>query len=552
MWTWIVLSLLGLGCSDQGAPGSAVPQVVSGPTRVIIVGMDTVRRDDLGVHGQRLGATPNLDRIASESLVFDNAWAPAPRTRPSFRSATTGRWPLDGRTAPTLGMLLKKQGFQTAGFVANVQLAEELGFARGFDTWLLDNMADADVQVDRAVGWLEAHREDDVLLFIHLMDPHIFYQAPEPFLDRFTQADDRQGMPDKYNRKHIIKQARRGLLSDGQKRWIRGRHMGEVAFMDQEIGRLVSAIDALPGRNTVVFHSDHGEEFWDHGGFEHNHSLHDELLRAILWVRPPGGVSDEAHRVSRPVSLVDIVPTVLGTLGVPKETWPTFDGDDLSPFLAGPAPTLAKSLEVRPLQIGHMMYSPEQWGVIVGSDKYILTTGTGRVSWSRDGVSQSGSDSDLEGALSQATGWPVLQGWRLSFSKLSGPLVLRGGRQFGLAEVIDPEDLKSRRANLEWGETPEHQREDVASLVLSQDRRQLDVTPGRVPTGVIFIQGSSESPLTGCDGEPVQPGPAVSLCGQTVSLQRGSYLSESNPGPSVAVDMDPLREASLKALGYLE
>jgi len=518
---------------------------------VIVVGMDTVRRDEMGVHGQSRGVTPNLDRIAKDSLVFENAWAPAPRTRPSFRSATTGRWPKDAKSAPTLGMLLQQQGYKTAGFVANVQLAEELGFARGFDTWHLDNMADADLQVDRALDWINKQADNDALLFVHLMDPHIFYQAPEPYLDRFVNPMDRQGLLDRYNRKDIIKQAQRGMLSDAQKRWIEGRHLGEVAFMDQEIGRLVRTIDALPGQNWLIIHSDHGEEFWDHGGFEHNHTLHDELLHAVLWIRPPGGLNSENKRVKQPVSLVDIVPTVLSAVGVPQDTWPTFDGVDLNDFVKGSSGDLEKSLEVRPLQIGHMMYSPEQWGVVVGADKYILTTGTGDVTWTREGVTQQGPDSDLEGALSQATGWPILQGWRLRFSELSGPIVLHSGRDFGVVEVIDPEDLRSGRANLEWGETPERHRDDVATLSVSKDRKRLEIKPGSSPHGVVFVQGHPESMLTAC-GVEVSTGEAITLCGQTLSLVRGAYLREGLGEPILSPAPDSSRTEALKALGYLE
>ena len=124
----------------------------AGPRRVIVVGLDTVRADHMGFMGHSGGLTPELDAVAEDGVVFERAWAPAPRTRPSFRSATTGRWPIPGRTAPTLGALLGARGFQTAGFVANVQLSAELGFAEGFDTWVLDNMATADAQVDAALG----------------------------------------------------------------------------------------------------------------------------------------------------------------------------------------------------------------------------------------------------------------------------------------------------------------------------------------------------------------------------------------------------------------
>ena len=147
--------------------GSTSSQEPPGPRRVIVVGMDTVRSDHMGFLGHTGGLTPALDAVARDAIVFERAWAPAPRTRPSFRSATTGRWPIPDGDAPTLAALLGAHGFQTAGFVANVQLSEELGFAEGFDTWVLDNMATADAQVDAALGWLRERPGEDVFLSLH-------------------------------------------------------------------------------------------------------------------------------------------------------------------------------------------------------------------------------------------------------------------------------------------------------------------------------------------------------------------------------------------------
>ena len=188
----------------------------------------------------------------------------------------------------------------------------------------------------------------------------------------------------------------------------------------------------------------------------------------------------------------------------------------------------------------------------MGADKYILTTGTGDVTSTRKGAVQQGAKSDLEGALSQATGWPVLQGWRLRFENLTGPVVLQSGRGFGDVEVIDPEDLRFGRANIEWGETPERSRDDVATLSLSKDRKRLEITPGQTPTGVVFIQGHSESILTGCDGEAVAIGESVTVCGQSLAVVRGAYLRERSGTSLTVSEPDPVRTDALKALGYLE
>ncbi len=532
-----------------------------GPTRVVIVGMDTTRRDHMGVHGGPTALTPGLDKIAAQSVVFDTAWAPAPRTRPSFRSAFTGRWPIPAKSAPKLASLLGARGFSTAGFVANVQLSSALGFAEGFDTWTLDNMAAADTQVDATIAWLKNHEGEDALVFVHLMDPHIFYTAPKPYLDRFTAQEDRQGLPDRYNAKRIAEQQRHGLLSNGQKRWIHGRYMGEIAFMDAQISRLVTKIDAMDqadnGRTWMVFHSDHGEEFWDHGGFEHNHSLHDELLKAVLWFRPPGGRVAGEKQVGATVSLVDIVPTILGILDKKNDGLPPFDGQDLSPFIVGDPETsdLTQSLNSRPLQIGHMMHNREQWGVVLGDDKYILTTATGETEWTRGAAPQTGRNTALEGALSQAVGAPIVQGWRLKFSKLTAPLKLYASTDIHFAEIIDPQSITRRPANIEWGETVDKTRADVATIALIG--RTVTIHPGPNPSGVLFIAANTTDAQlsTDCGDSRVAAmvGAEITLCGHPFSLSLGPYLRPS-PQPEYRLANTPKAESihALQQLGYLD
>ena len=90
-------------------------------------------------------------------------------------------------------------------------------------------------------------------------------------------------------------------------------------------------MDRLPGENHVLIFSDHGEEFWEHGGFEHNHSLYDELVRAVLWIRPAGGVPAELGSLSQMASLIDMIPTSLALLGLEDKT--VLEGTDLSPWM---------------------------------------------------------------------------------------------------------------------------------------------------------------------------------------------------------------------------
>ena len=398
------------------------------PRRIVMVGIDTLRPDHLGVNGGRADVSPALDRIASESFVFSHARAPAPRTRPSFRTATTGRWPLLAIGSPTMGELMRKEGFASAGIVANVHLMARLGMAAGYHHRDYDPKRNSKAQVDKALAWLNDHANEDSFLFLHIMDPHIFYLPPEPYRDRYTEGLDPGPLSDKYNRWTVQALERKDELSDENRAYVRARYDGEIAYVDSEVGRLVQAVDELPGRTTMVFISDHGEEFWEHGAFEHNHSLYDELMRVLLWIRPPGGQAEAARVIDAPVSLADVVPTMLDLTGVQASV--EFDGVSLRPMLdelySSQRSALDAALQERLFPLGHMMFAKERWGVFSGGRKYILHTMSGEeelYDLTADPAEQTNRTDTETGALREwrdklaaATGATVSEGWRISMS----------------------------------------------------------------------------------------------------------------------------------------
>lgn len=558
--------------SLQGAP-LAIAEPTLAPTngppprRVVVVGLDTLRVDHVGLHGGPATLTPNLDAIGRQSIVFDDAWAPAPRTRPSFRTALTGRWPLEAIGAPPLSAVLQQQGFSTAGIVANVHLQPHLGFADGAGWWDYHDSDDADPQMERAIAWLERHAHEDTALFVHFMDSHVFYTAPEPYLDAFTDPADRGRLPDRYNRWTIAGLERDGELSDAQKRWIGGRYQGELRYLDQALGRLVQAIDALPGDTLLVLLSDHGEELWDHGGFEHNHSLHGEVMRSLLWVRPPGGWSDGPHRVSAPVSLADVAPTVFDLTGVPTAQRPRVDGTSLAAFLnpedTAQQATLSRSLTERPLPLGHMMFNLEQWGVRHGDWLYTLTTISGQEQayhLPTDPTEQTNRLAEapveaLRAALSAATGWPVVQGWRIRLDEPAEPFTLVFSEPIAGAGVIPPEAARTRRANLEWGEVPPRLPDDVATVTVSPDHTRVTVTPTH-HAGTLYVAGPG--PTTQAKVEQDGPAYVVSAGNRVLGRSKARIvpgtliLPTEREGAALSEVGDPRLTEALRAMGYIE
>ncbi len=536
------------------------------PRRIVVVAMDTTRPDHFGFNGYRRDTTPELDAVARSSFVFDSTWAPAPRTRPSFRSATTGRRPLEAVGAKNIGEVFQEHGFATAGIVANVHLQPRFDFDHGFDSWHFDGRHDAEQQVDMALEWLQANSDRDTYLFLHFMDAHMIYDAPGEFRNKFVTDPD-PTLPKRVKRGQVLNWMKSGQVDDRRKKHLEALHDGEMAYMSRELGRLYDGVDDLGGKSLVVLHSDHGEEFWEHGGFEHNHTLYDEVTRAVLWVRPGGGLA-EGKRLSTPATLIDIGPTLYDLLGFADS--PGTDGRSLMPLLAGET-----AWEDRPLPVAHLQYSHERWGVVWQGHKYILHTGSGReelYNLSGDAKETSDLSKSVDLApyrvqLRAAHGIPVGPGFRLRITLDEGAegFTLTLPTPATTADVLDPETAIEHRANVEWGEVPKRLPADIGTVELSQDNTAVTFSPGRDPNGIVYVLFE----------EPVDPAEVtLSVGGETQKLtetKRGPMWKAGNrsvliepgtivvPGPTEADRMGIGPGASgaedemkmLRELGYI-
>jgi arylsulfatase A-like enzyme len=335
------------------------------PRRVVLVFVDTLRPDHLSLYGYERETSPALEALAQDATVFTSARSIAPWTLPSARAAITGRQPEWYGLAPTLAERFSAAGYATAMWAGNVYLSSNFEMTEDWGLHHVENWPGAELQLDRALAWLDAQDGRDALLLLHLMDPHLPYVEPEPYASRWAGTP-----PKEFEGEFHLNAVRRATITPAHKQYIRDRYDQNIRYTDDQLARLYGR---LGPDDILVFFSDHGEEMWEHGGFEHGHTLYDELLRVPLIIKGPGM---PAARVTEPTSLLDIAPTVLSLAGLDPEG--SFDGLDLGPA-ARDESGARQGLAQRDLAFGRPLYGSTQWGVLHGSEKYSSQDGRERL-----------------------------------------------------------------------------------------------------------------------------------------------------------------------------
>ncbi len=347
----------GPGDPDRALWGA--PAIVGGEHRaplIILYVVDTLRADHTGPYGHPRDTTPALDELARDAVVFEQAVAQSSWTKPSMASIMTSLLPAEhgairrlDRLAPrhhTLAELLQNEGWATGAVVTNAILyARREGFDQGFDYFAglhgrkrrRGRQVRASVAVDAALSWIDRRGGLPTFVWVHTMDPHFPYKPPAPFDKRFS-PDDVPDLPGPGgNEEADAKRERRHAIS---------QYDGEIAFGDQELGRFLRELESrgLYDRALIVFLSDHGDEFLEHGGRGHGATVFDELVRIPLLVKFPGG-RHGGRRVAQQVLGMDVMPTILQAAGVELDG--TLGGRALQSVLTGdepPVPALVETL----------------------------------------------------------------------------------------------------------------------------------------------------------------------------------------------------------------
>lgn len=283
----LLLAAIGCGREQPAAP----PR--SAPPSILFVTLDTTRADAIGPEAKGI-ETPSYDALAARGRRFRFAYATVPQTLPSHASMLTGLYPAGhgvhenarylADSQPLVAERLHAAGYRTAAFVSAFALARRFGLGRGFDVYDEDfgpGKAErtAKETTDRVLAWLAQASPQPLFLWVHYYDPHYPYTPPEPFRTRYAKQP----------------------------------YLGEVASMDEQLGRLVQAFEQRAGEKAMIIAGDHGEGLGEHGEAQHGNLLYQATMHVPLLIVGPGvepGTNDT------PVSTRRIFHTILDWAGI--------------------------------------------------------------------------------------------------------------------------------------------------------------------------------------------------------------------------------------------
>lgn len=352
----ILMTGVSNGCGQRidGTPATASGDRSEAPARsdppamnVVVILMDALRADRLGVYGNPRPTSPYIDRLARNALVFEHAYAQAPWTAPSVASLFTGTYQsvhqvthrmddsrefsvLDDRFV-TLAEVFHAAGYRTGAFSSQAWILPETGFAQGFDDFVVASSIFDRYETDRvvrsAMGWILQHRDEPFFAYVHILNPHSPYEPPPPF-DRIwwqravppsMQKLSRLGIDEQWQRLLRLGTANGDPLTRDDLDYLLAMYDGEISYVDWWIGALVRELHerGMLEKTLIVITSDHGENFSEHGLFGHaQHVYNPEISIPLIFSNPK--LFPEQRRVAAVVESIDVYPTLVDLIGAPR------------------------------------------------------------------------------------------------------------------------------------------------------------------------------------------------------------------------------------------
>ncbi len=312
---------------------------------VLVVCIDSLCADHLGCYGYERDTSTCIDGVARSGILFKNAISQAPWTKPSVASLFTSMYmsvhnvwysykdtenfAISCKLSSdivTLAEILKIHGYETAALGQKFHLRKEFGFKQGFNVLNMRLGKSANI-TKTAISWLNNKRPDKFFMYIHYDDAHFPYAPPDDFkmYDTYKSNANVTGENCKPIRKGEIK------LNEEDVNHIVALYDGEIKSVDKKIETLLSQLDQMGyGDNTlVIIFSDHGDEFMEHGGVGHGHTLYDELIHIPLIMKGP--TIPKNIKSDGLVQIIDVAPTILDILDLDPHR--EMEGKSLIPLI---------------------------------------------------------------------------------------------------------------------------------------------------------------------------------------------------------------------------
>lgn len=394
------------GCSRETGASHSADELPRPTTNVVIFLIDTLRADKLGAYGYSKPTSPAIDALAAEGVVFERAQAPAPWTLPSVPSIQTSTFlcehgvGIEGQKLsahiPTMAERLKQIAYATGSFYANNFAGPLTNMHRGFD--LCKSAEQHFTDGTHIAPWLDTIGKTPFYLYIHNLEPHNPHTAPPQLISLFgSTAPAQRGVLAKLLGRY------RGLLRAAWDAKVPMNSIDNTAEQDAVLARLhtmladhlvlydavvrlsdyrvASVVETLKQRGIwddtlFIVLSDHGEEFAEHGGYLHSQSVYGELTHVPLVIKFPKG-RYAGTRVSRVVSLVDVLPTVFDALGRP-DLIGNARGASLMPLIRGePGARAGEEFVITTVRMNERKYY-RPWAETRGENNVALMSPDGR------------------------------------------------------------------------------------------------------------------------------------------------------------------------------
>lgn len=347
----------------------------SGPNVILIV-PDALRADHLGCYGYSRPTSPQIDKFAADAIIFEKAMSNAPWTMPSIGSVFTSLYPHEhgaffwtdnlNNSCLTLAEVFRNKKYATFAIQTNPGITAEYNFNQGFqffDELILENGEKVAAKFN---AWLEKNKNKPFFAYLHFMDTHLHYDAPDKFKAIFEPEDTRSPVTGLLGAYLVRVLSETGLSSEDKQHLI-NLYDAEIRYFDYIFGTIIENLkkSGIFEKTIIILTTDHGEEFWEHNGFEHGHSLYNELLHVPLIIKYSSLLP--AKWIKSYVQLADLFPTILSMIGIKDDF--NLKGKDLTPNILNNKPIN------HTLFFEDILYGAEKKAVLKNGWKLIENTG---------------------------------------------------------------------------------------------------------------------------------------------------------------------------------